>query len=87
MQSAIQRWRDHWGEHGATITQNVLAAVWGQQRRDDYAAQTREDIEKNREASAAHAQWERDQAEAAQRPHLEQAPDRSTWPDRGGIGS
>ena len=89
VQTAIQRWRDHWGEHGPTITQHILTAVWGKQRRDDYAAEKRKAIEENREASAARARWEREQAEAAQRPHLEQAPDRSTWPGRddGGIGS
>ena len=88
VETAIQRWRAHWRQHAQPITSALLDVVWSPQRQDEYAAEKRRDIARDKDERAAHAQWERDQAAAARLVDqaLDQAPDPNAWSGGGGSG-
>ena len=74
---AIARWRAHWREHGQGIARQILATVWSKSHQDDYTAEQQAKAERK-------AAVEADLARQHQPPTVVPAPDRSTWPGRGG---
>ena len=80
--NAIGQWRAHWQTNGREIVSGILAIMWSRSRQGDHADEVRARFEREAEITADETRRQPQPPTVVPAP----APDRSTWPGRGGSG-